>query len=153
MKLKAVITYGAPQAVVDAMTSRKFLLVYMDEVLSALLGVSNPQERPAEYYVQEPDRTINLGSLGVELRLTGVSRAGRKSSQFHRALQTLQTLAKASLQEALDGSGHRVGVQVFTVIMLDGEVETEPGSGKYSNTLESEAEWVRSNVPVRTTID
>ena len=52
-----------------------------------ILGAKDPASRPAEYYVQVPDETICVEGYGIEVRLTGVSRSGRKAAQFHAALR------------------------------------------------------------------
>ncbi len=141
VKLKAVITDGAPKLVVAAMSSQVFANRFLNEVVAKILGAENALERPAEFYVQLPDRTIYTRGLGVELRLTGVSRNGRKASQFHKALAKLHEIAKDALSNALKGRTV-YQIQLFTVLMLDGDIETSPGSGVYSNVLEHPAEWV-----------
>jgi len=145
MKLKAAITRGAPEAVVNALGSSEFARSFLVAVVEDQLGASKSIERPAEYYVQEPDYTVNIeGRFGVELRLTGVSRSNRKAAQFHRAIKKLNELANQTIAKALQASGSGVEVQLFCVLMLDGDVETAPGSGVYSNTLESDAVLVQA---------
>lgn len=144
MRLETTVTEGIPNAVISAMASAEFAGKFLDEVVGEILGAKNPRERPAEYYVQKPDFTIGCGPCGVELRLTGVSRDGRKASQFHQALTRLHELARSALQEAVNTKGLQIKVQFFVAIMLDSAIETAPGSGKYSNILESEAEWVET---------
>ncbi|MBI1961502.1 MAG: hypothetical protein HYS45_02270 [Parcubacteria group bacterium] len=125
-----------------AFSSEGFARTFLENVLVGCLGAKDPAERPAEYYVQEPDPMVTVGvCLGVELRLTGISRGGRTAKQFHDALKALKDLAARTIAENL-----KVGrVQLFVVIMLDGDVETKPGSGQYSNVLESDAIWVETN--------
>lgn len=143
MKIKAVVTRGIPTAIETAMLSKELTEKLLSEVIGKALGVEDPLERPAEFYVQEPDYTICCGPFGVEIRLTGVTREGRKVAQFHKALERLHALARNTLQEALDmPSVDQMRVQLFCVIMLNGDVETAAGSGVYSNVLESKAEWV-----------
>lgn len=147
MKLKAAITDGAPEPVVAAMGSQVFANRFLNEVVAEILGVEDAAERPAEFYVQLPDRTVYTGiGFGVELRLTGVSRNGRKVSQFHKALAKLHQIASDKIAKALKGTACPQ-IQLFTVIMLDGDVETSPGSGVYSNVLEHPAEWVTATSP------
>jgi hypothetical protein len=144
VKLKAVVTDGAPHPIVEALRTRRFATNFLVQVATEILGAENALERPAEFYVQIPDRTIYTGTgegFGVELRLTGVSRNGRKASQFHKALAALHEIAKDEIVKALNSSpGLRV--QLFTVLMLDGDIETSPGSGVYSSVLEHVAEWI-----------
>lgn len=144
MKLKAVVTSDMPNAVAGVLSSKKFALAFLDQVVGEVLGVEEPRERPAEFYVQKPDFTVNCGGFGVELRLTGVSREGRKAKQFHDALTKLHELAKDALQKAMAKAEMQEQVQLFCVIMLTADVETAPGSGTYSNVLEHEAEWVKA---------
>ncbi len=142
MKLKAVITDSAPEALVEAFGGKDFALRFLTLIVGAHLDVLDPINRPAEYYVQEPDRTVCVGNkIGVELRFTGVSRNGRKAERFHKALAALVEIAKETIQSALGHDAQEV--QLFCVLMLDGDVETSPGSGKYSSVLESEPLWVR----------
>ena len=112
------------------------------------MGSVSNYKRPAEFYVQEPDRTVCVnGQIGVELRFTGVSRNGRKAAQFHKALNTLETLARQTISHVLTSGGSLMKVQLFCVLMLDGDVETAPGSGQYSDVLETEAIWVSREAP------
>lgn len=144
VKLKAVITDGAPQPVEEALYSGEFAATFLVEVVQKLLGVTDAISRPAEFYVQHPDISIYAGDgrFGVELRLTGVSRNGRTPKQFHEALKHLHEIAKTKIKLALEKCGSDSCIQLFTVIMLDGDIETSPGSGVYSNVLEHPAEWV-----------
>jgi hypothetical protein len=68
-----------------------------------------------------------------------VSRNGRKAKQFHDALKDLVRIVRGTIEAVLQPGQN---CQIFCVIMLDGEVETSPGSGHYSNNLESTPEWV-----------
>ncbi|MBI2475327.1 hypothetical protein HYV69_02780 [Candidatus Uhrbacteria bacterium] len=130
------------------MSSKRFAMSFLVDVVTEILGPQSAIERPAEFYVQWPDRTVYTESgFGVELRLTGVSRYGRKASQFHKALAKLHDIAKNEIADALATSACGTRIQLYTVIMLDGDIETSPGSGVYSSVLEHEAEWV---VAVRT---
>lgn len=146
MKLKAAITQGTPESVIEAMGSKKFALLFFKCVCAETLGATRPEARPAEYYVQVPDVTVNTGGYrGVELRLTGVSRAGRTPKQFHDALDVLHEIAGDMIRQALRSASEvnrHVNIQLFTVIMLDGDVEMTPGSGVYSNVLEMTPEWI-----------
>ena len=143
MKLKAVITDGTPEPVVSAMSSKEFASSFLTEVVSETLGAEDAFQRPAEYYVQVPDRTIFTGGgFGVELRLTGVSRNGRSAKQFHNALKRLHQIAEGVIYYALIRCTPGTSVQLFTVLELDGEIETSPGSGEYSRFIEHPAEWV-----------
>ncbi len=147
MKVKPVLTKGMPPEVVKAMSSSKFACWFLDDVVAGALGVTNPIGRPGEFYMQEPDFSVDTGGgWGVELRLTGVSRSGRKAKQFHEAVRRMHFGAKSFLEEALLSAGSSQQIHLFTVLMLDGDIETAPGSGAYSNVLESPAEWVHAVV-------
>ena len=142
MKLEAVITRGVPDEVVDDLGGDGFAMDFLAMVVGDCLGVEHATQRPAEFCVQEPDRTVCVnGHFGVELRLTGVSRQGRSAKEFHDALKSLVDIAKEHIARNLK----KGRVQLFCVIMLDGDVETSPGSGVYSNTLESEAIWITTS--------
>ena len=136
MKLKAAISDGAPQELIMAYGSRDFAQRFLADVVGKVFGAENPDTRPAEYYVQTPDQTVQVHErlIGVEVRLTGVSREGRAASVFHRALEALDELVTVTAVANL-----QVGqiAQIFVVMMLDKEVETAPGSGIYSNVLEA----------------
>jgi len=139
MKLKAAITEGTPQEVVDAFSSQEFAANFLQFVLPHL-GIKDALDRPAEFYVQRPDRTIAANRrCGVEVRLTGVSRGNRTAKMFHEALKTLDSLVKRTAYEAL--TAPEQSIQTFVVMMLDDEVETAPGSGIYSCVLEAEPSW------------
>ncbi len=147
VKLKAVITNNAPIELFQAFSSADFARSFLRCVAEENLGATNTMERPAEYYVQEPDRSIATGpNIGVELRLTGVSRNGRKASQFHGALHALVDIAEDIISDVLTELKGSEEVQLFCVLMLDGDIETEPGSGVYSSVLETEAIWIRGGV-------
>jgi len=158
MKLKAVISNTAPKALFEAFKSPLFARKFLTEVVGEALGVENPLARPGEFYVQEPDPIVAIddsGVWGIELRLTGVSRNGRKAAMFHNALKALNNLARRTIAELFvsEGDLSDAKVQLFSVLMLDGEIESAPGSGRYTNVLETPAEWVmhdplsRSDVP------
>ena len=87
MKLKPAITRGVPESIVDAFGSEIFARAFLSEICEKILGAKDPASRPAEYYVQVPDETICVEGYGIEVRLTGVSRSGRKAAQFHAALR------------------------------------------------------------------
>lgn len=141
MKLKAAITRGALPAIVEAFGSDEFADAFLDVVVGKAFGVPNPISRPAEYYVQRPDITNRAGGfIGVEVRLTGVSRDGRTPKVFHDALVALDKLVGVTAAGALKGTDS--DVQIFVVMMLDKEIEVSPGSGIYSNVLEAPARWV-----------
>ncbi|MBI4812289.1 hypothetical protein HY798_02475 [Candidatus Falkowbacteria bacterium] len=143
VKLKAVVTEGTPARVFETMRSIRFVKSFLVEVATEILEAKDALARPAEFYVQTPDRTVNTeNGFGVELRLTGVSRNGRTPKQFHIALKRLHEIARAEIAVALDDCIGGTKIQLFTVIMLDGDIETTPGSGVYSNVLEHPAEAV-----------
>jgi len=130
--------------VAKALRSPEFAAAFLTKVVGEHLGAENPLERPAEYYVQKPDWIIqaNPGYYGVEFRLTGTTRNGRTPAQFHKALKETHALVKATIREALVAAKSGQRIQMFCVIMLDDSVEIVPGSGKYSNIIEAEAEWI-----------
>ncbi|MBI2064295.1 MAG: hypothetical protein HYT66_01125 [Candidatus Yanofskybacteria bacterium] len=140
MKIKAACI-GTPDEVVVALSSTTFASWVLSDVVEDVLGVKNVLERPAEYYVQMADvgPAPKEGMMGVEVRLTGASRDGRTAKQFHTAARILHHIVQRTVEQALD-IGERC--QVYCVIMTDGEVETAPGSGKYSNNIEPDAVWV-----------
>ncbi|MDD5318306.1 MAG: hypothetical protein PHF79_00585 [Candidatus Pacebacteria bacterium] len=140
MIIKAAII-GASPAIQEALSGEKFAARVLSAVVGQALGVENVLDRPAEYYVQHADTAPSPkhGSWGVEVRLSGASRQGRTAKQFHTALEVLHTIVKDVVSKAMYGTQR---CQVFCVIMIDGDVETAPGSGIYSNNLESRAEWV-----------
>jgi hypothetical protein len=146
VKLKAVVTEGTPEPVVEAIGSQVFATRFLTEVATDILGAKAALSRPAEYYVQIPDRSIFTGkNAGVELRLSGVSRNGRSAKQFHTALAKLHEIAKEMISNALSSDFNSgLCIQLFTVLMLDGDIETAPGSGEYSNVLEHPAELVEA---------
>lgn len=141
MKIKAACI-GVPPLVVEALSGTEFASAALQEVVGEALGVKNVLNRPAEYYVQFADvgPAPKRGMMGVEVRLTGVSRNGRKAKQFHDALRALECIVERTVMKTLD-RGKKC--QIFCVIMIDGDVETSPGSGNYSNNLESKPIWVR----------
>jgi len=139
MKFKGVITNGAPSEIIDALRSEALARSILDEVMGKCLGAVNPTGRPGEYYVQMPDFTVNLGSIGVEVRLTGVSRGSRTPEQFERALTTMNTIVVDAVIAALREAVSKEKVQVFTCIMVDGDV---PANEQYSSILELPAVWV-----------
>ena len=144
MKGKAVVSDGIDKAVLGALRTPQFAEEIIRKVMGGCLGAENPLERPAEYYVQFPDLTIQVkdGFYGVEFRLTGATRNDRTPAQFHKALKVEHEIVKTAVSDALKSLGAGVKVQMFVVIMLDGDIETKPGSGVYSNVIESDAEWV-----------
>ncbi len=125
------------------MSETRFASAVLANVIGLALGVKEVLDRPAEYYLQKADigPSPKEGIMGVEVRLSGASRDGRTAKQFHDAIKYLFKIVKDTVSDALE-PGQKC--QVFCVIMLDGEVETAPGSGKYSNNVESQADWVCS---------
>lgn len=154
MKAKPVLTRGVPNALVTAFNSDQFACAVLGKIVGQCLGVSDVFNRPAEFYMQEPDYAVSGGGpMAVIMTLTGVSRDGRTAKQFHDALKALHEMTVDKVQTALDSEHPGYArVQVFTYIMLDGQVETAPGSGKYSNLLESEAVWVETRKPAETLV-
>lgn len=145
MKLKAAITDGAPAGLIEAFGSKQFAIDFLNEVVIDVFKADCPGMRPAEFYVQKPDITIGINTCwGVELRLTGVSRGGRAAHVFHQALKALKKLAKRTILKHLPEGED---VQIFVVLMIDGDVETSPGSGTYTSVLETEPVWVNHDEP------
>ncbi|MCL5794830.1 MAG: hypothetical protein M1338_00505 [Patescibacteria group bacterium] len=149
MKFKAVlsgINTAINPAIVKAMSSSQLAKKLIELVSGKCLGAANPLFRPSEYYMQWPDMAVAAidGTMGVEMRLTGVSRDGREPKQFHEALRVLHEVTKDTLKQAMEESGCRESIQLFTAIMLDGEVPVDPKSGLYSNILEHPAEWIKA---------
>lgn len=152
MKCKAAISDEAPRELFATFGGAPFAREVLDSVIGDALGVENPTGSPGEYYVQHPDKTVTVEDdvWGIEVRLTGVSRGSRKAAQFHRAIDALEAIciehAVAALADTRDGGR----AQVFCVIMLDGDIETAPGSGVYTNVIESKAVWVTHEGPEQT---
>jgi len=143
MKIKPAVTKGIDSAVVVALDSPDFAGRVLEGVCHDCLGATNVLGRPAEYYVQELDQTVRVGNdYGVEVRLTGVSRNGRTPKQFHEALKRLVELYRKQIYDALVSAVSTQRVQLFVVIMIDGDVEVSPDSGQYSNALESDPVWI-----------
>lgn len=142
MKFKAVASRGLPQEVNDALGSRAFATELLRKVIGGCLGVEKPEARPAEFYVQEPDFTVNTGFHGVEVRLTGASRGNRTPRQFEQALETMHAIVVNAVSATLSDAESDETVQVFSVIMLDGDVPT--GGDKYACMLEHPPVWVKA---------
>lgn len=141
MKLKAAITRGTPEAVIKNLGSQEFARAFLEEVCQGQLGAVHVLFHPAAFYVQEPDTTVNVdGRLGVELRLTGVSRGTRLPEQFKEAIKTLHRLAMQAISNGLLEGAAKEEVELFTVLMLDGD--TSAPQGGYSNVLELGPDWV-----------
>lgn len=150
MKLKAVLVGSFPEQAYEHFGSPGFTADFMDRVLGDCFGVKDPRNRPAEYYVQKPDRANSLsghGILGLEVRLTGVSRNGRPTKIFHDALRALESVSEKALEKVLP-VGEKA--QIFCVIMLDGDVENPPGSGNYSSVLENSPKFITVRTPDQT---
>lgn len=144
MRLETTISNTAPQALFDAFGGSEFADVFLTSVVGDILGAKQPWLCPAEYSVQMPDRSVGRDPeiWSVELRLTGVSRNGRKVSQFHDALDELLQNAIEVIEGVLGEVDGNPRVQLFCVLMLDGDVETWLGSGAYSPVLERPAVWL-----------
>lgn len=140
MKIKAACI-GTPEVVVEALSSLEFAQDVLSQVVGVALGVQNPLLKPSQYYVQAADvgPACIEGMMGVEVRLTGASRKGRTAEQFSKALATLHTIVHDTVFRALAPSQR---CEVFCVVMVDAQVEFPPGSGEYTNTLESMPVWV-----------
>ncbi len=140
MKIKAACI-GTPSGVVHALSSTRFAQAVLSQVVGEALGVTDVLNRPAEYYLQRADEgpAPKEGVMGVEVRLTGVSRSNRANKQFHTALKTLMEITKTSVAAALSKCSR---CQIFCVVMIDGDIETAPGSGLHASNLESAPEWV-----------
>ena len=74
---------------------------------------------------------------------------------MQRTLRALHALVKQTLFQVLRENTRwfDLEIQIFVVIMIDGDIETAPGSGRYSNTLESEPEWVSSSSETKDTVE
>lgn len=144
MKAKAACI-GTPKGLVDYLSSTEFAAKLLTTVVGNALGVHDVLDRPSEYYLQNADEgpSASEGKMGVEVRLTGVSRNNRNSKQFKDASVILQTITKSAVKKHIP-RGQRC--QVFTVVMCDKEVEI--ASGTYTATIEHEAEWVEGEADV-----
>ncbi len=140
MKFKAVLVGNVPADLRNTISSVEFAKLLFNEIVGKVFGVPYPATRPAEYYMQQPDEGVSVhGSWGVIMNLTGVSRGNRPSKLFHEAIKRLHG-PTAELVHKTVGEGNQA--QVFAAIMLDGDIETQPGSGQYSSVIESSAEWI-----------
>ncbi|MBI4022679.1 hypothetical protein HY375_00745 [Candidatus Berkelbacteria bacterium] len=140
MKVKATITRGAPSAVIDAFGGEVFAEDVLKHVIGDVLGAVDPSQRPAEYFVQEPDLSVcvHSGCLGVVVQLSGVSRGDRSPDSFLGALQLLEEIAI----ETIKRNRGEARLQLFCVIALDGDVPAGSGVGGYSSLLETKACWI-----------
>lgn len=152
MKLKAAVTNGTPQCVIDMLSSGQFAMGFLVYVAERALGAVDTRQRPAEYYVQMPDLTVSTGKFGIEVRLTGVSRGSRTPEQFNCALEALHGLVSESVAEALRQAKSNESVQIFCVIMIDGDVPLPEDNG-YANMIEHKAVWVNSQGEFERTFD
>lgn len=142
MKVKAAITEGAPEGLFETFGSKELGAEIMDEVCEDALG-AEAHGNPAAFYMQKPDETVNIDDeWGVELRMTGVSRGDRTEEQFNDALTRLHTIAKQAIAKVLKDNEDEDdrSVQLFTVLMIDGDVRTD--DGVWTNTHEKGPEWV-----------
>lgn len=143
MKFKAAITSRVPDSVKEALGSPEFAKSVIDRVAEKALGAQNTANRPAEYYMQAPDITINTGRLGIEVRVTGVSREGRTAAQFERAIETLHWSYASTVKNTLIEIGSEESIQVFVVIMLDGDIDLPACcGGGWGSVMEHFAVWV-----------
>ncbi len=140
MKIKACVI-GGNFELHNFLSSSSFSLQVLTKVVQNVLKVENAVKRPAEYYLQNADvgPAPTEGMIGVEVRMTGISRDGRPASAFHQALRVLEQVVSETVIFALS-SGTRC--QIFCVLMLDGEIESSPGSGMYTSVLEGKPFWV-----------
>lgn len=145
-KIKAVVPGGGSdesKGLSRVFGGAPFAREVLDLVVGGCLGVEDPLNRPAEYYVQVPDETVYAGGkFGVVVTMSGVSRDGRTPKQFHAALMKLVDIATAYIRTALTNCKSTSRVQLFCVIQIDGQIELVPGKGAYGNQLESEAIWI-----------
>ena len=135
MKVRACVIGGHPN-LLKAFSSRAFATCVLGEIVKGIFGVHDVFSRPAEYHVESavggpsPDEEY----IGVEVRMTDISRNGRPAKAFHQALKQLEDVADVTACQ-----GTTLRCQIFCVLELDGEIETAPGSGKYSSVLEGTA--------------
>jgi len=142
MKIVIAATDGMPEAVLTALGSKEFAKHSL-KVIENNLNARETSQKPAEYCVQKPHITTNLGALGVSLTLKGVSRETRASEQFHRALQALHDLAEAILVDALKSAKNAPRVQLFCTMELDGDIKVPDAWGRgYSRLLEHPPVWL-----------
>ena len=147
MKIKACcLGTDVKPRIAGILSSTWFAQEVLTKVIGEALGVEDVLERPAEYYVQSADTgpAGKTGVMGVEVRLTGASRSGRTPKQFHAAILALDKVVKAAVVQELQGDEK---CQVFCMIMIDGQIETQKGTGDYGNQVESKAVWVSREHP------
>ncbi|MGA2417883.1 MAG: hypothetical protein ABSF55_01420 [Candidatus Staskawiczbacteria bacterium] len=112
MKLKAVITYGCPEQLRDAIEGMR------TDVMKGVIGpcLHRPSFGPAEFYIQRCDEAISEEGL-CEVRLSGVSvTRDRSDKDFDDAAEVLEELYTRRIAENLP-IGQRI--QLMVSIMLD----------------------------------
>lgn len=131
MKLKAVVTQGIPPEVYAALENPMFLRNVFEKVLGRYLKVESAILRPAEFYAQRNDETVQIGEgrFGVEVRLTGATY--REGRDFPGAVKALHRLYR---QQIIRHMRPGEKIQLFCVVM-----ETE-------RLHESDAEWIEGVV-------
>ncbi|MDO8633378.1 MAG: hypothetical protein Q7K38_02440 [Candidatus Wildermuthbacteria bacterium] len=143
MKVKAAITEGAPEALMQAIdspaTARQiFALLARD------LRVKQKDLGPATHYMQRSDRTIQAwpGKLGCEMRVSGVSVTPHRAPvDFWNAVDDLHKFLKSLIvRTAPKGTK----IQLFVAIMLDSPIR-DP-QNQMTTLLESTSEWVEGQL-------
>lgn len=143
MKVKAAVTKGIPEQVVETLNSPELAQLVFTKVAQKHLRVG--KMGPAEFYVQECDLAVSCDkSLGCEVRLTGVSRNRYRSEQdFYDALNALEKEYRKAIENSLPARSDK-RIQLFCVLMLDGFITTP--DGKETNMLETEPIWLKSTL-------
>ncbi len=140
-KLKAAVTGNdILNPLVAVLNGKEFCMKLMDRVLNRYFHVDDPAQRPAEYYVQFTDRTVEIvdGMYGVEVRLTGVSvTPARTDGDFHTALLATVDAYSLAIKQNVPQD---VKVQLFVAIMVDGVVRNQ--AGVHVSVIESDPVWV-----------
>jgi len=140
MKIKAACT-NLTKELLEILSTQDFARLVLTRIYGECLGVENPCERPAEYYMQLPDICIPTSDKpGVEVRLTGAGASGRTSKQFQEALNMLGKIFADTIHRHLKSSNSNERIQLFIAIMVDTPVEIS--NGYRTNIPESKPIWI-----------
>lgn len=139
MKVKAAITEGVPQKLIEAIdsadTARQIFVL-----LAHNLRTAEGELGPATHYMQKSDQTIQVwpGKFGCEVRVSGVSVTYRRAPvDFWNAVSELHKFLKELIEKTVPKG---TKIQLFAALMLDNPVRD--AQGNQTTLLESTPEWV-----------
>lgn len=141
LKIKFTLARHPNMAILAAKAASEgaFYLKFIEEVVGRHLGVKDALNRPAAYYVQEPDMAVVLkpDKLLAVLQLTGISRGTRSSEQIKEAYAATMQLVREFVEANVP-----FGVRVHMMVQfaLDAAVEIQPGV--YTALVDYGEEWV-----------